>query len=907
MNLKHLHNTITAHASALSLDIDCISSGDVNSEIALVSDYPGTTEKQTKLVYSGNYGQQLWKTLTAYKIDIPRHAMYMTNVIKRVPAIDAENNIHMSATEVALWHEVLLRELEQLPNLKYILIMGSHALEALTHKEVISNWRGSVFHLTINDKEVLALPTFNPAYAFRKNRLSQEAESPVDERLLIMDLLKFSQLTKGKYKPYQITTNVIETIAQFNTLLTMLQYAEYISYDIEHWNKQTACIGFAIDPCNAYVVPFCDTEKSLWSIEDELYIRTKLQAFFDTASPKLIGQNCMTDATWLWYKDHIRVGPHYFDCYLAHNYLYSLLPHSLAAMTAQYTWHPYYKDEGKEWLQNGNIREYWEYNGKDCALTYYIAVNKLIPEMRMNGAFDTFMQNDMKLDWEVVKATSIGMLADIEKVHKYDVEYTQRLADRKNALEESITQQINLQEFLFIHKQSISLAAESRARKAASTENEMFELIDKKIINAVTRFEKDIQKRECPVNLSSPAHLNSLFKCMKLPNAGKSTDKYQFDAWLSSPRVSDESKNILTEIQKLRSDAKFYSTNVKVRLDEDNRCRYQYNQPGTKTVPGRLSSTKNFWGTGTNMQNQPEAARAQFIADCDEAVYYEQQDYFRLFLDEYKDSYDPYVLIYIDGEQAEARGVAYVAISPEYPDGITKWKEEFEYARLNPGAFDCHRSLASRIFNTPYDDVPKNDWNDDGTPSIRYLGKRARHGLNYRMMAETFSIRVGISLPTAQFIFKAYHSETPELMAWWKHEDNRAKVNLARNGIHVVNGPLGARMVYFSRYTKSQTEGIVAFKPQAMVGRWMKKTWVDCHNDDDWPHDKARILLNVHDALIAMARQSVAKSCLRLMVKHAEKPIPIGNEELIIPASCAMSVADEFGKHRWSGLKKIKL
>ncbi len=95
-------------------------------------------------------------------------------------------------------------------------------------------------------------------------------------------------------------------------------------------------------------------------------------------------------------------------------------------------------------------------------------------------------------------------------------------------------------------------------------------------------------------------------------------------------------------------------------------------------------------------------------------------------------------------------------------------------------------------------------------------------------------------------------------------------------------------------------------------------------DDDDWP-DHARIVLNIHDALIAVCRLEDRYLVAKIMRKHAEEPIWINGEPLIVPADVAFSqptawrtyekdekhVIEYFddkatGRHRWAGLKKIK-
>jgi hypothetical protein len=66
------------------------------------------------------------------------------------------------------------------------------------------------------------------------------------------------------------------------------------------------------------------------------------------------------------------------------------------------------------------------------------------------------------------------------------------------------------------------------------------------------------------------------------------------------------------------------------------------------------------------------------------------------------------------------------------------------------------------------------------------------------------------------------------------------------------------------------------------------------------------MVLNVHDALIALARPQEREQVMHVMKKHAEEPLYIRGEELVIPAEFAVSKPDENGVHRWSTLEKLK-
>jgi hypothetical protein len=75
--------------------------------------------------------------------------------------------------------------------------------------------------------------------------------------------------------------------------------------------------------------------------------------------------------------------------------------------------------------------------------------------------------------------------------------------------------------------------------------------------------------------------------------------------------------------------------------------------------------------------------------------------------------------------------------------------------------------------------------------------------------------------------------------------------------------------------------------------------------DPRWPAD-ARIMMNIHDALIAINRTVDGPLVRRIMKEHMEAPIIIDGQPLIIPSEFKVSVPDSTGLHRWSTLSAIK-
>jgi DNA polymerase I-like protein with 3'-5' exonuclease and polymerase domains len=557
---------------------------------------------------------------------------------------------------------------------------------------------------------------------------------------------------------------------------------------------------------------------------DEATIRLALAEMFADPAMFFIAQNGNFDSYWLRYKDRLVARCHY-DTLLAHHTLYPTLPHSLAFLTTQYTEHPYYKDDAVEWRAVGDINQYWRYNVTDCCITravYYATLK----ELRAQNLERFFFDHVMRLQPHLVEMTTNGILID------------GTLRDR---IKTELVEQLDGLERTFV--ESARLATEDPCL--------------------------EINPR------SSPQLRELFFNRLGFVGRGYSTDEDNRNRIRVHPNTTQASREMLNALDKYKEEHKFYSTYVDTVLDADGRMRCEYRQWGTQSAPGRLSSSSVMWGSGTNLQNQPERARAMFIAP------------------------PGYGFVYFDLSQAEAR---YVAVAWNIKGLI----ENFRLATTDPDRYDVHRLNASRIFQKPYDEIPKADWTEDHKPTLRYQGKRSVHGFNYRLMPDTAAIKFRVTLAEATHAHRLYHAAFPEISVAWA--DIRKRVERDK----VLYNAYGRRWILLSRIDSDEAlTPIIAFEPQSSIGDKVCEVIYQCHEDPEWPRShtgfEAAITLNIHDALIALARLEDMARVAHLLHKHATKPLIVRNQELVIPCEIALSQPDGDGTHRWSTLKKVKL
>lgn len=833
-NLSDMKAELSARMKVANLTNQCLPDGAFHSSIAVVAEAPGEREVETGRPLVGGSGSKLWEVLRSVKLS--RNDVYVTNVSKRQVSLGHDKRHPINRHELESWYSLLVWELEQLPNLRYVLVLGNLALQALLGRSGITDWRGSVIEGKLpSGRSITFVCTYNPAMVLR---------DPTTEIAFKFDVAKLRRVVDGNWSVTPVKAIINPSYDEALGHIDRLANAgEPIAYDIEVISGETACIGFANDPNEGVCISLRSVDEAMYSVEDERRIRRRIQDLLGDTGIRTVTQNGMFDASWLSFKDRIVPAPHYFDTMLAHHTLYPALPHNLGFITTQYTTRPFYKNEKDDWREGGNIDDFWRYNVQDCCNTWSAHVS-MLSELKAQGMDKFFFEHVMRLQPHLIKMTVGGVLLDVD--------YKEKLAAD-------------------IEKDVVRLLKEFHAA-----------------VQEATGIEEYFPNPNSPKDMS-----DLLFNKLRLVGRGSSTDATNRANMFAHPATSEPKRKVITTLDKYKEEQKFYSTYATSGHDDDNRMRCTYNQTGVQSAPGRLSSSGMLWGTGMNLQNQPDRAHSMFIAD------------------------PGYGLGYFDMSQAEARVVGWLA-------NIEKWIEQFERARVD-GSYDAHRALASEMFGIPYDEVPAFDRYDSSkghppvervgdyvpptpyvefSPTVRYIAKRCRHGLNYRMGPERLASVTQLPLSVAMTAYRTYHRITPELQQWWADVEREVKET------GQLFTPLGRRWLLMQRLSPEALESIIAFKPQGTVGDWVSRVIYMAHDDPRWPSN-ARMALNVHDSLICLAPLDKVELCISIALKYAGQEIQIPyrsgghimHRGLIIPSDAKIAVPNERGYRSWGSLK----
>jgi len=245
-------------------------------------------------------------------------------------------------------------------------------------------------------------------------------------------------------------------------------------------------------------------------------------------------------------------------------------------------------------------------------------------------------------------------------------------------------------------------------------------------------------------------------------------------------------------------------------IDKDGRMRFAYNIGGTNT--GRLSSSTNVFGGGTNGQNITDELRRIFVAE------------------------EGRKFGYFDLEQAESRLTAYVAGDENYIDACESGDLHVAVAR------DIWPELKWSLNKDPSEDRTVSEQKFFRHWTYRDLAKRGGHLTNYvggpRSNAKTLHISQEVM---SKFQNKYLIRSFPGIRRM--HGD----VSIELQTSATIITPLGRRRLFFGRtWDDDVLRKGVAYRPQSSVGDILNLgMW------RVWKYAKYVILLaQLHDAIL---------------------------------------------------------
>jgi uracil-DNA glycosylase len=560
-------------------------SGPRDARIVIVGEAWGVEELAQQKPFVGNTGFELTRLLSESGID--RAACFLTNVIADRPRGNEMwrffhpskgantpplRGLHPSTeilASVATLHEQIRRI-----NPKLVIACGNYALWALTNvtkfstpsdtegrrvPSGIDSWRGSMWYCDSFAPHIPCLPIYHPAALFRAWYLRAPTLHDLRERV--------PMALRGDWRPPAPDVIAPPTYAEAIDILDeWLGKSKHdplrLVSDIETHAGLMTCIGFAPTSTMALTIPFIRplgrAMESYWSHDEEFAIVSRIRRLFLSPRVAVIGQNFLYDTQYIL--AFLGVLPRIeFDTMLAHHLLFPGTPKGLDYLSSLYCkYHWFWKDDGKDWDLRGDLDAHLKYNALDCLRTFEVAevLRGLIDSMGQAAQWREELEgNELALRM---------MLRGIRIDSKRRAMYALELATARDDLAKWLTG--------IIPQEWITTKGKTAARW----------------------FDSTTQQRQLfgeTLGMRIP-----LDRKTKRPTLGK-------EGMASLRQRHPEFMRLFEAMRDYDSLGVFYNTFVKAPLDHDSRMRCMFNTSGTETF--RWSSSKNAFGSGTNLQNIP--------------------------------------------------------------------------------------------------------------------------------------------------------------------------------------------------------------------------------------------------------------------------------------------------------------
>lgn len=784
--------------------------GDLSyARFALVGEAPGYQEMSDSKPFVGSAGNILARILNV--LGLPRYQIYLTNFCKtKLPKNDAKNL-------KPVWNQLQTRLIEELSQLEspYIVLMGQTAMQALMDDarfDKIGKFAGSIYqaddypHLRekLSGKKILI--TYHPASALPH-------ASPTNFYNIMNDLQKMIDLENDPTL-LDVTNHPImkPTLSDVREFLSKVKTSGVTAFDIEATPSFVTCLGFTSHPYEALCIPFITNEGHYWTLDEEIEVWKLVSQILSDPSVAKIMQNGMFDTMFLLRTMGIKTDGFWFDTMLARHLAWADLRKGLDAIVSCYTYYPYYKDEGKQ-THLKLIKDWathWQYNAKDCLYTHQV-VPPLMKEVTDIYATSTY-NHLIDLHAPLIEMEYKGI-----KVDKPGMERKRsRLYTQVNALQKGL----------------VKLTGKNLNHKSSKQMKEYFygELGIKPYKNRRT---------------GKPTLDNTALK--RISRAGK--------------KGSAEAKLI----QKIRKIDKLLGTYFEVSLDKDSRLRCGYKISGTST--GRLSSSATFFGTGTNLQNQPPVFKKFLCPD------------------------EGYILANADLSQAEARVVAYIS-------------QDANMIQSFESGIDCHSYNACQIFGRDIEEfLSALRDSDPKAKAQRKLAKAVVHASNYGMGYKTFSLMIEEPEPKAKNLLEAYANRFPGVPRW---RDQIVQKIYQDRTLHNL---YGRPKRFLGNLDHNLFKAAYAYIPQSTVAEHLNRSLVRLYKDETLRSESFDLLATVHDSVLFQFKSespSHAEKILSLVKNHLEQPLYAKGIEFLIPCDFKVSTLNWKDMTELDNLSEIK-
>ncbi len=564
--------------------------GNHNARIMIVGESWGFEEHKKGQPFIGLSGTE--QSLILAECNIDEDDCFFTNVVNAQPPGGMKYWFELTkgatlVPQYGLYPKQIVRDgwgmlLGQINEVKPELIIGygNYVLWALTENDYIiktekgrkipigiGRFRGSqLTTMNIYGRKYPFLPTYHPAAALRNWPWRYLIKHDIKTRA---PLAKEPSLRLRGWGPPAYSFIIEPSISVAIEALNIFNIEEgLLSVDIETRDGHIDCISFAKTDNSAICIPFTRYDgTAYWSEEEEFAIILRLRAVLANPNIKIIGQNFLYDAQYIYSDWFVKVKI-YFDTMVMHHLCWpgdgktgGIVEKNLGHLSSLYCeHHKYWKEDLKESNRNMDDQQRWAYNCEDAARTYEIALEleKLVQTLGMEEQAQIQMDTvDMALEMMLR-----GVRVDMNRKAQVSLDLIETIMEYEARFEEMVPEDIapkikKAAPWYRSNPQKATLFYETLGMKVIKNRKTKAVTVDEEALKKIGRREPILRKL-----------------CEMLVEYG--------------------------------SLCTFHGTFAKAKADHDNRMRCSFNPAGTETF--RWSSSQNAFRRGMNLQNIPKGS-----------------------------------------------------------------------------------------------------------------------------------------------------------------------------------------------------------------------------------------------------------------------------------------------------------
>ncbi len=361
--------------------------GMFGAKIAIVGEGPSYEEVSALEPFVGPSGKFLTRLLL--EANIERSSCWITNVSKYMaPPSPRDKKIPFwtRARSVGIDKDKCIAELRtELQQIKpnVIIALGGTALEALTGKNKIMDWRGSI----LNGMGFKVIPTYHPAHILHGEG---EVKGYYNRQVMLFDLLRAK---KESFSPgfESLPKRMLHVARSSHELYDFIQRNKnnrFPSADIEAINCIPVCLGISYNPNEGITIP-------LWNVDGISTLPDSEIINCWSLLSNLLANNDVVGANFGYDRDKIKrlgfiIRSLKSDTMLKAFCINPELPKNLAFNTSIYTNEPFYKNEG---MYDGSLDDLFIGCARDacCTKEVDLAMDTDIDTMGLRKYYENFI------------------------------------------------------------------------------------------------------------------------------------------------------------------------------------------------------------------------------------------------------------------------------------------------------------------------------------------------------------------------------------------------------------------------------------------------------------------------------------------------------------------------------------